>query len=478
MLLSKQFLQEALPYAFLSINGFQDSTASYAQENKEVLVCVDSRDVLEHNLFVALRGKKVDGHDFVGQALQQGAAALLIAQDAYQAVVNQHAGALRNRLIIAVPDTLQALIDLAKVWRRQFTCPIVGITGSIGKTTTKEMVRAILDKAERPAYVSYKNQNTVIGLCMNILRMPRDVQAGIFEVSLHHKEVLVELADILRPTIGLITCIAHSHVQHIGSLAEISAQKRKLFTYFSPRDIGIIFGDQELLTGVTYNHPVAKFGFKMRNQVQARKVHIEQDESGALSTHFVMKWFGEKAEVVMSNNHQGLLNNALAASTIAYFLTIPLVTIVQALKEYQPVEHRFEMKKIKKDRGVMISDCYNANPESMKAALKAFDQMQSPGSKVAVLGDMLELGEKESYWHRQIGRFLNKTETVDTLILVGQRARLIAKTAPAHVAINFVPSWKEAAEILDTQLSQKKALVLVKGSLGVSLNQMVALFEE
>lgn len=478
MLLSRHFLQSALPQATLFVNGVLDESQNFVQQDQEISVAIDSRDVQKNDLFIALKGNHVDGHDFVAQALEQGAVAVLIAADMVEKIMKQHSAPLKDKLVIVVSDTLLALVDLAKMWRNQFTCPIIGITGSIGKTTTKEIVRTILKNAKRSAYVSYKNQNTVIGLCMNILRMDRNTSVGIFEVSLHHKGVLAELADILRPTMGVITCIAHSHVEHIGSLAEVSAQKRQLFTYFTPRDIGIILGDQNLLTDVTYRHPIAKFGFKMRNQVQARKVRIVQQEDGNLATHFVLKWFGQKAEIVMQGNHQGLVNNALAASAVAYFLDIPLEIIVQALAHYESFEHRFQIKGMKNDQGIMISDCYNANPESMRAALAAFNQMKSPGNKVAVLGDMLELGEKEQYWHRQIGRFLNKTETVDTLILVGARARLIAKTAPMHLTINFVQSWEEAAQLLQGQLAQNKALVLVKGSRGMALDKMVALFVE
>lgn len=478
MVLSKIFLQAALPNATLWVDGVHVQADSFELSNQEVRVSFDSREVEKNDLFVALAGNKVDGHDFIAQVLERGACALLITTDSYEKIKTQHAHVLRNKLVITVCDTLQALIDLAKAWRQQFTCPIIGVTGSLGKTTTKEMLRLIFSVAQRTAYVSHKNQNTVLGLCANILRMPANVQVGVFEVSLHHKGVLDQLADILRPTMGIITCIAHSHVQHIGSLAEVSAQKRQLFNYFTPQNIGIVFGDQEFLTSVTYRHPIAKFGFKTRNQVQARRVRIVQDAQGNLCSKFTLKWFGKKAEVLLQGNHQGLVNNALAASTVAYFLDIPFDTLVTALGEYKSFENRFQTKKIKNDRGLMISDCYNANPESMKAALTAFDQMQSPGSKVAVLGDMLELGDKEAYWHRQIGRFLNKSSSLDTLILVGERAKLIAKTAPAYLSINFAPSWEGAAQLLQASLEERKALVLVKGSRGMTLERMVELFEE
>ncbi len=478
MVLSKTFLQAALPYATLWVDGVHGHASLFQLSDQEIRVSFDSRDVEKNDLFVALQGNKVDGHDFIAQVLEKEAGALLVSVDSYDQIKTQHAGALRNKLVIAVPDTFQALIDLAKAWRQQFTCPIIGVTGSIGKTTTKEILRIIFATAQRSAYVSYKNQNTVLGLCANILRMPADVQVGVFEVSLHHKDVLAELADILRPTIGIITCIAHSHVEHIGSLAEVCAQKRQLFNYFTPQNIGIVFGDQEFLTSVTYRHPITKFGFKMRNQVQARRVSVVQDADGNLCSKFTLKWFGKKAEVVLQGNHQGLINNALAASAVAYFLDIPLDTLVHALGEYKSFENRFQTKKIKNDRGLIISDCYNANPESMKAALTAFDQMKSPGSKVAILGDMLELGDKEAYWHRQIGRFLNKSSTLDTLILVGERAKLIAKTAPVYLSINFVPSWEGAVQLLQAALEQRKALVLVKGSRGMTLERMVAFFEE
>lgn len=475
MLLSRLFLQHALPQSTLFIYSRDGDAESFELQDQEVSVAFDSRNVNKNDLFVALKGNRVDGHDFVGQALECGASSLIVASDRFDSLIKNYAHLLNKKLIIVVPDTLKALVELAKAWRNRFSCPIIGVTGSIGKTTTKEILRTIFAKAGRPAHVSYKNQNTEIGLCINLLCMPSDVTVGVFEISLHHKGIVGELADILRPTIGIITCIAHSHVEHIGSLSEVSVQKRQIFKFFNSSDIGIVFGDQELLSGVTYHHPVAKFGFKMCNQVHARKVRVV-DHDGYETINFVLKWFGKKVDVVMNGSHRALVNNALAASTVSYFLNIPLNVIVEALAEYSPVEHRFARKQITGGRGTMISDCYNANPESMRAALEAFDLMRFSGHKVAILGDMLELGEKEQYWHRQIGRFITKTSSLNSLILVGDRAKLIAKTAPSYLKIDFVSSWDGVAKILDDKLNLQKSLVLVKGSLGMSLSRVVDAF--
>jgi UDP-N-acetylmuramoyl-tripeptide--D-alanyl-D-alanine ligase len=167
------------------------------------------------------------------------------------------------------------------------------------------------------------------------------------------------------------------------------------------------------------------------------------------------------------------VQNALAASTLAYFLKIPMEFVLKAIQSYAGFENRFETKQITGDRGLIVSDCYNANPESMRAAILAFDQMAAKGKKIAVLGDMLELGEKEAFWHRQIGRLLSKTASIDAVVLVGERSRMIYKTAPSSLTVEWTETWQDAQAKLELLLTDKDALVLVKASHGMVLNNIV-----
>lgn len=462
MIVSKDFLQRALPYA-------QISYSDQWRDNSFCTVCFDSRVIEQGQLFVALSGERVDGHDFIAQAIKNGASSIMIHKK-----IQELPGAIPSHVsIITVSDTYQALIDLAKAWRLQLTCPIVGITGSIGKTSTKEIIRSILQCAEIPHYVSLKNQNTFIGLCVNMLNVPHDCSVAVFEVGISKPGEMDIKADIVKPTIGLITCIAHSHVSEIGSIQIIAREKRQLFKYLTWKDVGIICGDQTLLLKACYNHPIAKFGFKIKNQVQVRKLRVITDEHGVIYTECIFKWYNEKTTLRVRGNHQGTISNMLGASTVAYFLKIPFDVVIKGLESYAGFENRFEQKPIKGARGRIISDCYNANPESTRAALLAFDGIKSSGKKIIVFGDMLELGEREAYWHRQMGRIIAKMSSIDTVLLVGRLAQYVAQTIPQRCCIERADDWQDAVNKLDRLLTDSQSLVLVKASHGMALDRMV-----
>lgn len=477
MILQRSFLEQALPSATIVIGGTWkriEEGDHFNGQDGECAVAIDSRALQPGELFAALSGDRCDGHDFIGLALEKGASGIIINHNRFEAIKEQWASALTNHLIICVDDVKEALVALARAWRALFTCPIVGVTGSIGKTTTKEIIRSIFIAGRIKGFVSHKNENNPLGLCINILRMSLKHEVGVFEVATAQPGRINLLASLLRPTIALITGIAHSHGKDIGSLHDIAYEKRQIFSHFQQHDVGIIFGDQPLLHDVHYQHPVAKFGFKTKNQVQARKVRYGIDELGRPVTHFLMKWYHERAQIMLNGVHAGRVVNALAASTIAYFLKIPFEAVLEGITSYQGVEQRFEERRIKVVDGRIISDCYNANPESMKAALKAFDQMSESKTKIAVLGDMLELGDKELYWHRQVGRFLNKIGTLTTLILVGKRARVIAQTAPKDMMIHYADDWQHAVKTLSEMLPvMSNPLVLVKGSRDMKLDRVV-----
>lgn len=476
MILCKDLLLSAFERATFVCSGkeldVQQSWDFYRQD-QEVFAAVDSRLLEKDDIFFALHGQTVDGHDFLDAAIAAQASAFIVNRHDARVQKSLLPEKIGNRLVILVDDTYQALLDLTKAWRSRMKFPVIGITGSIGKTGTKEFMRSILACSGLKFYVSHKNQNTFTGLCINLLRVSLDCDVAVFEVGISKPGEMDVKADILRPTIGLITCIAHSHLLDFGSLANISYEKRRLFKHFTAQDVGIIFGDQPLLADVYYAHPIAKFGFKTKNQVQARKVKAVVSADEHVTTAFVLKWYRQRAIVGMQNNHVGLVQNALAASTIAYFLKIPFEIVLQAVQQHSGFESRFEMKKITGGRGLIISDCYNANPESMRAAILAFDQMVAKGKKIVVLGDMLELGEKEAFWHRQIGRLLGKTKSIDAVVLVGERSRMICKTAPSHLTVQWTEGWQEAKEKLDALIVGSDSLVLVKASHGMILNNIV-----
>lgn len=462
MLFNQRFVENALSEVQFIHNNFPE----------EVSFSVDTRTLKPGDIFIALPGVHVDGHRFLAQAIERGAAGAIIAESQCALLDVFPNAKLKELLIIAVPDTLKALVALAKAWRAQFVGPVVGITGSVGKTSTKEYVAHIL-RMQNVAYVASEgNQNTLIGVSLNLLRIKDFHTVAIIEMGISKRGEMALLVDVVRPTNALITIIGHQHMDGLGSLNDIALEKREIFKYFTEESIGIINGDQAILSDVSYSHPVIRIGCKTTNQIQARKIRMINS-----SVQFVLKMYGKKYAIVIPKPHTGAVANALAAAAIARLLHVPDEIIVHAIQQPLVIAERFEKKQIKAGRGVMISDCYNANPESMKAALLAFQQIDTESYKVAVLGDMLGLGVNSPFWHRQIGRFLRKIPSLNKVILVGSLVQWTKKTAPVNVSVDLVATWQEAAHKLTAE-TPEAVLVLVKGSKDIGLAHLVEQFTE
>ena len=483
MKITQKFLTNALPYAtfYCGDTPMTDALWQAYQDHAEVGVSFDSRTITEYELFVPLPGSTCDGHDFIEMALRKGACGSLVSAQSvmrYQALPAERKA---HKLFIIVPDVQTALCDLARAWRKIFVCPVVGITGSLGKTSTKEMLRSILTAAGVNAYVSFKNYNNVLGVSYNLLRVPSSVTAIVLEMGINDIGEMRQLVDLVQPTMGVITCVAHVHTEGLGnSLAAVAREKCEIFSQFTQQNVGIVYGDQPSLAKRSYPHNIAFFGARKRNHVHARNVRFVVGADGLFMTEFVLHWFDQKADVCMRGNHPSLVHNALAASTAAYFLSIPLGAVVVGLEAYSGTKGRFEVKKIKHNRGMILDDCYNAGPESMRAALQAFATFTTTGPKIAVLGDMLELGSKELAWHRAIGRFIaRRVSAVDHLVLVGKRAHVMREVVPPSLVCKCVDDWQGAAHALESLLEgQSNAVVLVKASHGMHLDEVVRILAE
>jgi len=437
---------------------------------QEVTFSIDTRTLGRGDIFVALEGAHTDGHKFVADALRKGGSGLFIARAKKNLLNSLDAALLKNKVIIIVDDVFDALTKLAAAWRAQFDYPVVAITGSVGKTSTKQIVANVLRLNGNKALISEANQNTRLGLALNMLKMRKEHDCAVFEVGVSKRGEMAKLADMLRPTTALITCIGHCHMEGLGSLGDIAFEKRNVFKYFSEDSIGIINGDQAILAGVGYAHPVIKFGSKTTNQIQARKINIGSDH-----VDFVLKIYKEKYDIILKNAHSGAVFNTLAATVACHYLGVSDDIIVKGIQEPMAVKSRFERRELKNGRGLMINDCYNANPESMKAALLALEHIDTRAHKIAILGDMLELGVNSPFWHRQLGRFLRKVPSLKEVILVGSMVEWTKKTLPLGVKVDLVPTWQDAVKKLEGKLADD-SLVLVKGSFGMQLDNVVQHF--
>ena len=462
MQLNKEFFTQAIPgISFLYSTSYSLSSFS-----------IDSRTLQSGEMFIALQGARRDGHDFIEEALQKGAAGCIVNREKKFSLQQIDTTLLKDKLIVLVPDTFRALLQLASFWRAQFKYPVVAITGSVGKTITKEILAIILDLANKKYIASYGNQNTALGVSLNILRMRPEHDVAIFELAISRREEMKKLVSIVRPTIALITGIGHSHMEGLGSIIDIAAEKRDIFLCFKDNNIGIVNGDYPLLSNVAYQHPIIKFGAKTTIQIQARKIRITNSH-----TTFILKLYKEKYTIVLKGTHKGNIFNSLAAASAAYLLRIPSRYIVQGIQTPFIIAGRFEERPLVYGKGTIINDCYNASPESMKASLLAFEHIDTEAQKICVLGDMLELGVNSPFWHRQLGRILRKVSSVRTVVLVGKQVIWTKKTLPLGITVEHVQDWQSAAKVLKSKLD-KKSLILVKGSRALQLDRLVDTFIE
>ncbi|MBT3827688.1 UDP-N-acetylmuramoyl-tripeptide--D-alanyl-D-alanine ligase [bacterium] len=434
---------------------------------KQPRCSIDTRSLESGDIFVALVGDKDDGHKHIETAFELGASGVVMDAAKRSVLDKLDASVWSDKFVALVPDPYDFLIELARNWRQKFTYPLVAITGSVGKTSSKEIVSRILSRAGIKHLATLGNQNTMLGVALNILKLHGQHRTAVFEVGISSRGEMRRIADILRPTSAAVTCVGHCHMAGLGSINDIASEKRAIFSFFAEDGIGIVNGDQPILANVSYGHPVIRFGSKTTNQVQARKIQMGSDKAT-----FVLKLYGVRHKITVHNNHIGSVFNALVASAIAHVLDIDQKIIVEAIQEPLNIARRFERRTLKNVSGVLIDDAYNASPESVKAALLAFEKVQTNGTKLAVLGDMLELGVNAPFWHRQLGRFLRKVPSLREVVLVGEHVRWTKSTVPLGVKVHMAQNWEEATRLVKGQIGQD-SVVLVKGSLALGLSHLV-----
>lgn len=456
MHIDADFILQILPHA--QIKGLFPVDANFS---------VDTRNLNKGDIFVALPGEQVDGHDFIEQAFLKDTSGIIANKIHQTTLTKKYKKELETKAIIFVDDTKQALIDLAYSWRSQFICPVVAITGSVGKTTTKEMVSNILKQTRLQYLVSSGNQNTAIGVALNILKMKESHQVCVFELGISEKGAMKKLVELLRPTYSLITFVGHGHMQGLGTVEEVAHEKREVFAMFSPENIGIINGDQSILSEISYAHPVIRFGKKTRNQIQARKIVIHNN-----SISFVAKIYEKKYSVVLSSCNQARVTNALAAIAIGKLLQISDELLIKGVEQPVIVEGRFQVLP-HTSGSVLIHDGYNSNPESVKASLVAFENYQTPLKKVVVVGDMKELGDQTMFWHRQLGRMMNKVSHLDSVILIGSYVEWTKKTLPIGINFYKFDTAQQAFDQLKSMLLQKDKVFLFKASHSIGFSELV-----
>ena len=424
-------------------------------------VGINSRELAPGALFVPIRGARVDAHDFIPAAIKSGAAAVL-TQEHVESPADA-AGAW-----IAVRDTAQALQDLAAWYRSRFSIPVIGVTGSVGKTTTKEMVAAALSGAKQ-VLKTEGNFNSQIGLPLTVFRLESRHEIAILEMGMSEFGEMGRLARIARPNRAVVTNIGLSHIEQLKTQENIRAEKLHIIDCFPPEGALFLNGDDPLLRAVRKSLPCRVTTYGTCADCDFRAADIESDGE---TTRF--RLCCPEGEIGIELPVLGIHNvgNALAAAAVALDVGVPLEKAREGLKNYHGVAMRQEIHRF---GGVtVIDDSYNASPDSMKSGLGVLASLPCAGRKLAVLGDMLELGDRSEEAHEATGRAAAGSG-VDVLVTVGERARRIAagaREAGAKLEIASFDGTREAARFLTSRLQAGDAL-LVKGSRGMHMEEIV-----
>lgn len=441
--------------------------AEFSGDTKHVFygISTDSRSIREGNLFVALVGDRFDGHDFLADVLDKGAAGLVVRKDRQEKIP-----ARPGIGVFSVDDTLKALGDIANFWRNRFTAPVIAITGSSGKTTTKEMAAAIISQA-RPVLKTEGNFNNLIGLPLTIFRMGEEHEAAILEMGTSFPGEIARLTEIARPDIGLITNIGEAHLQGLISLDAIRREKMDLFRVMKDRGIAIINADDPLITMETHWRG-SQITFGIKNDALVRAEHIRKERERGVC--FVLKIGDTSREIAMQVLGEHHVYNALAAAACAWSLGISRELICQGLMSFKPVSGRMEIIKLA-NGAFLLNDAYNANPVSMRGALAALKDLKGESRSVAVLGDMLELGEESDRLHETVGNLIAETG-VDMVILKGNFSGAVKRGAvrggmeQSRISIDGDPE-SVAAKVCSAAGSGD--WVLVKGSRGMRMEETI-----
>ena len=425
------------------------------------LVTTDSREVCPGCIFVAFPGERFDGHDFAAKALEEGAA--------YVVLNHPVEGVPAERAVIS-PDIYHAMMVMGANYRSQFHPKVVGVTGSVGKTTTKQMTYAAIAGFGNTIKTE-GNQNNELGLPRTMFRIGKETQYAVVEMGMSHAGEIERLSKCARPDVGIITCIGVSHIGNLGSQENICKAKLEICAGLPEGAPLVLNGDDPFLRKAVLPDHVRPVWFSLGDEnADVCALSIQQDEKGM---SFVLEDH-EEGTFLVKIPAMGRHNvaNALAAYCAATRLGLDARRVIAGLADFEQTGMR---QKVVHVRGVdVIEDCYNANPDSMKAALAMFREYPCK-RRFALLGDMLELGDISRAAHEEVGRQAVENK-VDYLVTYGEQARRIAVVAAAKgLPTLHADTYAQAAETLLNKMQPGDAL-LVKASRGMALEKVLEIF--
>jgi len=417
---------------------------------------IDSRTVRPGELFFAVRGERLDGHDFIDQALVRGAVAAVVRRD--------HLARYPIRAqLVAVEDTLVALQTLATAVRRMWARPLIAVTGSVGKTTTKDAIAHVLASRFR-VLKSEGNFNNHFGLPLMLLKLEPEHDVAAIELGMSHAGEIAALAKIAQPEIGVVTCVAAVHLEFFNSVSDIARAKYELITSLPATGIAVLNADDEYVCqfGRDFKGKVVTFGMNPSADVRAENI----EQRGSLGSGFdvIVGGYREKATLPLVGNHN--ISNALASVAVGIERGLTPSEAVGALRTLAPSDKRGQVVQL--DNITIINDCYNSNPKALKAMVDALVAMPAK-RRIVVAGEMLELGPSAADLHRQAGEHI-AGQKIDVLLGVRGLAQEIVAAAQSRVRADFVATPEQAGEWLAHE-ARDGDVVLLKASRGVKLER-------
>ena len=447
-----------------------------AEHTQAQSVVLDSRLVEPGGIFIATRGEHVDGHSFIDQGFDAGALG----------VICEEAPVQPKGAYILVEDSFLALKDLAEYYRSQLDIKVVGITGSVGKTSTKEFVASVLSQKYR-VLKTEGNYNNEVGLPLTVLRIREDCEVAVLEMGISDFGEMHRLSKIAKPDVCLITNIGQCHLENLGTRDGILKAKTEIFDFMQEGGQICLNGDDDKLVtirevrgsipvffGCGSNNAVYADNYENRGLIGSRaQIHMK-----GIAGHDACSF---EAEIPLPGEH--MLYNALAATAAGMLFGLTAEEIQEGIRTVKAVDGRSHV--IRTDRLTLIDDCYNANPVSMKAALDLLhmtelsEVFEDTARKVAVLGDMFELGTDEAALHREVGVYAEKKQ-IDVLVCVGNLCKYMYEGAQAVRSVTncYYFEDKEALEAQMDTVIQDGDLVLVKASHGMHFEELIKMLSE
>lgn len=426
-------------------------------------ITIDSRQASEGSMFIAVKGERVDGHKFVKDTFDKGAVCALVEQ------LPEAEGTY-----IVVESTLQAMKDIAEGYRKTIKAKVVGITGSVGKTSTKEMVASILEQKYKVTK-TLGNFNNEIGLPLTVFRIKEDDDIAILEMGISDFGEMSRLTKIARPDICIITNIGQCHLENLGDRDGVLKAKSEIFEGMQENGIVILNGEDDKLRTIKEVRGTKPKFFGLKESGENFCVAKNIVDKGMEGTELTISFEdGESIQAVIPIAGGHMVYNVMAGAIAGKVLGLTDQEIKTGIETYQSIAGRNNT--IRTEHFTILDDCYNANPMSMKAAVDII--AKSKGRKVAILGDMFELGENELKFHREVGAHAGRA-SIDLLICVGERSKEMAEEARKYTD-KVVLHYQNREEVIEklAALLKKGDTILVKASHGMGFNQIVKYLQE